>query len=455
MRLHYQIGLVIGENCVTWVILKKSEIYKIFVMNHPSEMKGSELEALLLKNTHLPLWVLTNTADQFFEKKTIPPLNLWDRYFFLKNIKLPSTDKEGKAFLQLSSATLIMATIPITSAVSSWFNFLQNLFNPISVLSCLGIEGLSLFRYISPLPQDGLLLISSTSQSLRHIVISQGEFVFSRLTFFQSPDDIVKDITYTLSYMRHKSISDYNIFILEKELLSLYPSATLLSSTDILKTININPKEVKCPPDALCLIDLMYRKKAFLSFEHPAFQKKQRLVKYTWLVHQITIGILLTSCILGGILFFQIDQANNQLKLFQSLVSQIEASSYVLPIVKEEREELFKKLDSYYQKASAAPSSLPFYKKLIAILPRQWRLGLLTWSKESTQEKFEVKLYPCASIHPALNPDKILLNLKNTFSAYKIHILKSPDHFYLQEDYESSRSHKSDLHLVFTKKGSQ
>lgn len=248
--------VTIGNYGAVVALYEKNEIKnKIFLEELTDELKA-DLKKLFVQNQSAPIYVLLDTIDQSYRKKTYPYLRKHDLHRIIKRDLANDGNKDSiKNYLILNNANKKSgkAAVPVTNrkwdclfvsssnseVINKWMGFLIEMPNRLVGIYMLPIEALSTFDLLKnsikksakiPDKKSDLycIVIQNKVSGIRQIVFSSQGIVFTRVVNynFQDVDFVEKytqDIHSTFEYLKR-----------------LFPDLTI----EELDVVNIFPEEV-------------------------------------------------------------------------------------------------------------------------------------------------------------------------------------------------------------------
>jgi hypothetical protein len=284
----------------------KSKIKNKIFLNELNDESKKELSSLFDKNAKVDIYILFDTVDQTYKKKTYPAVKKSDLYHIIKRDINQDEDKESmKSYILLNHGKktttnrweCFFISCAVSDIINNWIEFLLQLPNRLVGIYMLPIESFNLFSLIKSniklnskifLKRNQLYCIIAQNKvsGVRQMVFNDTTIVFTRIVNydFQSADFLEKfeqDLYSTFEYLKRLfpelimgELDIINIFSEE-----IIQKLQLISNVE-LNYINYTPAKIAeiagfkgIVPENSSYLDLVLSK-AF-------FSKKRKILKFT------------------------------------------------------------------------------------------------------------------------------------------------------------------------------
>lgn len=334
--------ITIGDKGSVVALHKSGEIRnKIFLEKLTDDIK-KELAQLFSKNKSTPIYILLDTIDQSYRKKTYPFIRKYDLVKLINRDLHADGDKSNlKNFLlfdskkakQQAAATKHWETIFVSASTSpilnEWLELLLEMPNRLIGIYMLPVESFSLFKLLQPKIRSNskiknkkldlyLVVMQNKVCGIRQTVFCEEGVVFTRIANYDFDDKnflerYEQDIVSTFEYLK-RPFPDLSLK--ELDIVNIMPSdiiAKLKNTTNIdLNFINYTPYQVAAEVEYASAItqnssfcDLLISKafvsnKKILKFSMPKIAMLEKLfyiIRSTYYVNLLLLLMIAAFCV--------------------------------------------------------------------------------------------------------------------------------------------------------------
>ncbi|MFZ9181483.1 MAG: hypothetical protein ACO201_06415 [Rickettsiales bacterium] len=312
-----------------------------------SDDNKPNLNSFFNKNKHFPIYIILDTIDQTYKKKTYPSMRQYDldkiakrdlssdgdkeslkNYIILKNNKTPSKRSLIKKNDSGSKTDCLFITSSKSENINNWLNFIYELPNRLIGIYMLPVEAFNFFKKIiettSTIKNQSILkikehsifclVIQTKTGGSRQIVFSNASIVFTRVVNYNFNESnysekYFQDIYSTFEYLKRLYI---DLSLSQFEVINIIPetaSAEIMKSKNV--ELNITNFSVRNSADLLKLNNLKIEDDYFDILLNSVFINSPKIlkftnqkIKYNENLYLIIVGSYLFNFILTMILFF-------------------------------------------------------------------------------------------------------------------------------------------------------
>jgi len=224
--------LIIGDEGALLLRMDGPKVRDQCFAASPEPADSDPMARLLARFPTTPIHPLVDVLDQQFAKDTIPPVSFFDSARLVQRrlgTAFPGVTVRRASYLGRvadggrQDKRYLLAGLPSSPALDAWFDWLRGRHNPVKPLALLPLEAVSVAHDLSischpdgASPEWVMLVTRQLTGGFRHVVVRQGEFVFTRLTPSLPADAPIIDIAaaiaseYRLSmgYLRRMAFDD-------------------------------------------------------------------------------------------------------------------------------------------------------------------------------------------------------------------------------------------------------
>lgn len=315
----------------------KNKIVNKILLEELNQENKQKLTILFNQNKDAFIYVLLDTINQTYKKKSYPAVKKSDLALVIKRDMDQDDDKEGlKSHILLNkklTATRRWECLFVSSAssdiITDWIKFLLDMPNHFVGIYMLPVESFSLFSLLKSnirlnskisLKRNDLycLILQNKVSGIRQIVFSEASIVFTRVVNydFNAPDFIEKyeqDLYSTFEYLKRLFPE---LLMAELDIVNIFPKEVLdkikkISNVE-LNFINYTPYQASTIANAKGLIpedsnycDLLISrvfsrsKRKVLKFDTPKIKTLQRFFYLFKFSKYLNITLLVATCIVG------------------------------------------------------------------------------------------------------------------------------------------------------------
>ena len=259
------IVITIGNHGAVVAVHEGSNIKNKIFLDGLNDDTQKHLRDVFAKNKSATVYVLLDTIDQSYKRKTYPFVRKSDLIQIVKRDLNNDGDKDSlKSYIILNDKKTktdqinrrwecLFVSAPISETLNNWLEFLLNMPNRLAGIYMLPIESFNLFTLLqgvqnkvrprSPVQKENIccLVIHTKVSGIRQIVFSQRGIIFTRVVdyHFDQPNFLEKyehDIYSTFEYLKR---------LFPDLTMSEFSIVNILSSEAIEKISTINNIELK------------------------------------------------------------------------------------------------------------------------------------------------------------------------------------------------------------------
>jgi len=282
-----------------------------------SDENKQNLSSFFNKNKNFPIYIILDTIDQTYKKKTYPSMRQYDldkiakrdlasdgdkeslkNYIILKNNKTSSKKSLIKKTDSGSKTDCLFITSSKSENINNWLNFIYELPNRLIGIYMLPVEAFNFFKKIiestSTIKNHSILklkensifclVVQTKTGGSRQIVFSNSSIVFTRVVNYNFNESnysekYFQDIYSTFEYLKRLYI---DLSLSQFEVINIIPET---ASSEIMKSknveLNLNNFTVRNSAELLKLNNLKIEDDYFDLLLNSVFINSKKILKFT------------------------------------------------------------------------------------------------------------------------------------------------------------------------------